>query len=100
MATRNAESGSRSSDPQSSGLQVFSFSYIQFQFPPPFAVPLVAPQLERADFGHAAFERDRREIACLTSAVRGQRHLERPDLLEVVAPLLDQRAGPIVLADR
>jgi len=48
MPTRNTESEILSSH----------FSDIQFQLPPLVAIPLFAPELEGADFGDAAFERE------------------------------------------
>ena len=68
------------------------FADVQLQLPAFVAVPLVAPELERADFGDAALERHRREVGGLAPAARPvERHLERTELLEVVAPVLDDR---------
>src|SRR5581483_598158 len=77
---------------------LLSLPDVELELPLPPAVAFSAPELERADLGHAAFERHGDHGSFL--AVDGQRHLERPELLELVAPVLDQRAGCIALADR
>ena len=71
---------------------------VQLELPAVAAAARDAPQLERADLGDAALERHR-DRASSFPATR-QRHLERAQLLEVVAPVLDQRARRVALARR
>src|SRR5262245_29981007 len=63
------------------------------------AAALAAPQLEGAELGDLALERDRHDRPFGLALFR-ERDLERVQLLDVVAPVLDERAGRIRLADR
>src|SRR5215831_7372067 len=67
---------------------------VQFQLPAVRAALRLAPEFERADFGDAAFERDRDHVfvaACCRAAgtVGRQRYFKRSELLELVAPVFD-----------
>src|SRR6185436_13363919 len=62
------------------------------------AAALAAPELERAELGHLALERDRND-GTFGLALFLERHLERAQRLDVPAPVLDQRARRILLAD-
>ncbi len=57
-----------------------AFADVQFQLPPLVAVPLVAPELERADLGDAALERHRRD--------------DRPSRRPPVRPVSVTSSGP------
>src|SRR5215217_7601841 len=65
---------------------------------PAIPVPRHTPQLERADFGDPAFERHRHAHVVLAGQI--ERDLQRAELLEVVAPILDEIAHRIFLPDQ
>src|SRR5262249_13071057 len=77
---------------------VGSFADVQFELPAVIALALLPPQLQRPDFRHGALERYGNEIV-LAAAVLLERDFERRELLEIVAPVFDERAGGIALAD-
>src|SRR5436309_2120809 len=91
---RKGESGKRALN-----AQILRFADVQLELPPLLAVPLLAPQVEGADFSHTAFEHDGDEVvgAAITSF---ERDFERAELFQVLAPVVDERTGQIVLARR
>src|SRR5688500_15563961 len=76
---------------------------VQLQSPAMFAVACVAPKLERPDLSDAALEHYGYDpIVCRGGQARVglQRHLERTEFFEIVAPVLDDCPRRIALADR
>src|SRR5262245_19333758 len=76
---------------------------VQLQLPAICAVSRVAPELERPDLSDAALERHGDDpIVCRGGQARIglERHLERTEFFEIVAPVLDDCPRRIALADR
>src|SRR5262245_21327904 len=79
------------------------FADVQLELPAMRTIPGFTPELERTDFTESAFERDRDDpLICRRDPARimFQRNLEATELVEIVAPILDDRAWLITLADR
>src|SRR5262245_18393328 len=76
---------------------------VQLEFPALNAVFRLAPELNCPDLGDPALERHRDDaIVCrrITAWVGIQRHLERTELFEIVAPVFDDRRRRIAFANR
>src|SRR5689334_16558670 len=72
---------------------------VQFQLPSLIAAAFCAPELERAQFGDAALERHRHDLSVAAAMLFVERHFERSEFLEILAPVLDKRSRCVVLAD-
>src|SRR5262249_42014154 len=71
---------------------------VQLELPFLLAIALVAPQLERAELGDLAFDGNRHDGVLV--ARRGQGDLERSQLLELLLPIVDDRAGNVSFSNR
>ena len=75
---------------------VHALAHVELQLPAA-AVARDAPELQDAGFGDHGFERDRHELADCRR--RLEVHFHGREFFQIVAEVLDQRAGRIVLAD-
>src|SRR5262245_64880326 len=76
---------------------------VQLQLPAVGAGFLVAPELQRSDLGDTTLERHRDDAVAGPAGQRRrdfERHFERAQLLEIIAPVLDDGAWRIAFADR
>src|SRR5258707_15237074 len=71
---------------------------VQLQLPPVASIACHAPQLQRTDLVHMAFEADRHYGVFAPREL--QRDFKRTELLDLVAPVVDERARRVALADR
>src|SRR5271165_3897140 len=70
---------------------------VEFELPALLAVTRYAPELERADFGYARLKTNRQNGSL--RAVDVERHFERAELLDARAPVFQQVADIILLAN-
>src|SRR6185369_10962516 len=72
---------------------------VQFQLPSMIAAAFRTPELQRAQFGDAALERDRHDLAVAAAVFLVERDFERSEFLEIVAPVLDERSRWVILTN-
>src|SRR5206468_7774918 len=99
MPIRNGESGDDRSGEATTILASPAAANVQLELPALLAVALFTPQFERADFSDATLEDDRHEIVVALPA-RIERDLQRGEGFEILAPVFNQRARRVVLANR
>ena len=78
------------------GSRALTLADVQFELPSIRAVTGDAPQFQGADFGDSTLERD--GDRAVAAAVSGQRDFQRAHLLEIVAPVFDERPDGVSLA--
>src|ERR1044072_8784460 len=79
-------------------LTLFLLPDVEFELPTLRAVARDAPDFERADLGHARFKADGEHRVLL--AFELERDFERAQLLDLVAPVLDEASNLVGLAHR